>query len=317
MNFCELPLKRIASDLNFIGFKCDESVKITAVNGGISKKTYIIDTNSIKVVLHIWLNPHPELTSTVVPDVEILYQEGAAYMEYNNKLLTALGIRVPQFYYGNKYEGEGQCFEYAYVEYLYGQNLDEYLKDHPFDSVYGNIIGILIKLHNVKSHSIGSDLIGKQTRRACYDICYDFAQKELELAAGFNESVKLMQDKISKRLNDLKSRLQKRHEYSLIHSELSPHHIFILESGETAVIDIENVKFWDIEYEYALLMQIYGQNGKYFESDHLDVDRVQFYRLFHLISWISASAEMAVKNRNSFFEQFMKDKIMDLMKLLS
>ncbi|MGH2443908.1 MAG: aminoglycoside phosphotransferase family protein, partial [Chloroflexota bacterium] len=68
-------------------------------------------------------------------------------------------------------------------------------------------------------------------------------------------------------------------EYALIHGELGPDHVLVDAQGRPAIIDIEGLMFFDVEWEHAFLEFRFGEHYHHLWHDGLDAARIRFYKL--------------------------------------
>jgi hypothetical protein len=67
-------------------------------------------------------------------------------------------------------------------------------------------------------------------------------------------------------------------QYGLIHGELGPHHVLVAPSGEPAMVDIEGLTFFDVEWEQAWLQMRFGDAYSALNPVELDPNRLEFCR---------------------------------------
>jgi hypothetical protein len=67
------------------------------------------------------------MTENNIKGCEYLFPDGYEYFVFNTKLLTEIGVRVPQII-GTGFSESLKC-HYAIVEFFYGCNLDEYMQN--------------------------------------------------------------------------------------------------------------------------------------------------------------------------------------------
>ncbi len=91
--------------------------------------------------------------------------------------------------------------------------------------------------------------------------------------------------------------------YTLIHGEATPAHIWLLTDGTIGFIDIEGIKFFDIEFEYAILDMLYGYLSTKPKSHNRN--KLFFYRLYHRICWLSVSIDYLrhIDKTDDFFQK--------------
>lgn len=82
--------------------------------------------------------------------------------------------------------------------------------------------------------------------------------------------------------------LTPRHEFGLIHGELGPDHVLVDDADRPVLIDIEDVRFADVEREHAFLEIRFGVDYRRLAGDVvLDHDRLRFYRLALYLSLVA------------------------------
>ena len=91
-------------------------------------------------------------------------------------------------------------------------------------------------------------------------LVYDFTAEELNIASKLDKDIADIQPNIlhlmQQKMNEITE--TKNQEYSLIHGELTPDHVYILENGEVGLIDVDGVKYFDVEFDWALINLTYG-----------------------------------------------------------
>ncbi|WP_297423863.1 hypothetical protein [Clostridium sp.] len=98
------------------------------------------------------------------------------------------------------------------------------------------------------------------------------------------------------KIRELYDNVKPRNDYTFIHGELGPNHVFVDENLHTYLIDIESAMFFDAEYEHSFLQFRFGECYKYFNEDNLDLDRLKFYKMHLHISCLSGALELKEKS---------------------
>ena len=120
-----------------------------------------------------------------------------------------------------------------------------------------------------------------------------------------------MQQKMSE-IDEVKTQ-----EFSLIHGELTPPHVFILENGEIGLIDIEGAKYFDIEYEWAIINLIYGNKIPLPKS--INNEKLKFYKLYLKVGDFSVATDylMNVDGNDKWFRDLRESNMNDLKNMIS
>lgn len=86
--------------------------------------------------------------------------------------------------------------------------------------------------------------------------------------------------------------IRPRQDYKFIHAELYPNHVLVDKNLNVYLIDIEGAMFSDAEYEHSFLEFRFEHCYKYLETNTLDKDRMNFYKLYHHIGYLSGALEL-------------------------
>jgi hypothetical protein len=127
------------------------------------------------------------------------------------------------------------------------------------------------------------DLLKKQTQ-TCEHLVLDESLKDLDELSQRDLGISQNKNALINVIYVLYNQIYPRKKYGVIHHELGPDHVIVTNSGEPILIDIEGAKFFDIEYEHAFLDFRFGENYSYIKNDHLDSNRLLFYKLHLHIS---------------------------------
>lgn len=100
-------------------------------------------------------------------------------------------------------------------------------------------------------------------------------------------------DRITDHLRHLRGVVTARHDYRLIHGELGPDHVLVPPSGAPALVDIEGLTFFDVEWEHAWLQLRFGDAYSALRPVELDPDRLEFYRYAQILSLIEGPLRIA------------------------
>lgn len=113
------------------------------------------------------------------------------------------------------------------------------------------------------------------------------AHDDLAEASRRVEAIGRQQPLIADALRKRLSAILPRDRFALIHGELGPDHVLLTHDGRPIIIDIEGAMFFDVEWEHAFLEVRFGRHYRHFHSDHLDSDRLCFYRLSLYLSLVA------------------------------
>jgi aminoglycoside phosphotransferase (APT) family kinase protein len=117
----------------------------------------------------------------------------------------------------------------------------------------------------------------------------DFALRCLAESARRDSRMSDARERLENRLRELAAAVRPRAEYSVVHGELGLDHVLADADGNPVIIDIENLMYFDVEWEHAH-MQIRLDEDDWAETvgvEDLDEDRLAFYKLTQHLSLTS------------------------------
>lgn len=309
---CPLPKESIKQLLRISDFS------IVEIRGGISKQVYKISTQTESYMLYIWLRPYDgALTENQINGVEYLFPDGFQCFLYNTELLCNIGVRVPKIIVSGHYNDID--FNYAIVECFKGISLNEHIQSGDDISIFANkIVDTMSKMSIQKRNYYGSPIETKPNNISATKLIFNFYAEELNIASKLDSEINdlkknmltLMQKKFSK-IGETDNQ-----EYSLVHGELTPPHIFILDDGEIGLIDIEGVKYFDVEYDWAVIDFMYSE--KIPLPNNINMKKMEFYKICLNIGYMSVAADYLVNvdSNNKFFIHIRENHLRDIKNLI-
>jgi len=174
------------------------------------------------------------------------------------------------------------------------------------------------KMAGVKRAFYGPPLEYTANNISTVKLVYDFAAEELNIASRLDIEVSGIKEKILRLMQRKMDEISeaKTQEFSVIHGELKPEHVFLLENGEIGFIDIEGVKYFDIEFDWALINLIYGDMVPLPKS--INVEKLKFYKLcWEIMHFSSAIDYLAhVDSHDEWFRNFRESCLNGLKKMV-
>jgi len=270
--------------------------KAERVLGGAQKFVYKITTqNGFMFVIYIW----HETTSYFV-DLEyndIFTSCSSELFEINNHFMIEHGVCTPKLYYMDRTK-EGFPFEYAYVEYIDGLDMDAVIKNHPerVEEAMASLKKNLDKMYEITNNKAGALNCLQSKKFSTVTYAFNGAKKNLNYLTNTDLEHKTLYLKAGIILNKIYGEIEENEEYFFVHYELGPNHVMVDENNVTYLIDIEGAKFFDIEMEYSFLKMRFGQNYYYLQRDNLDLKKMRFYLLWNYLGNISGAYQLLKKN---------------------
>jgi hypothetical protein len=95
-------------------------------------------------------------------------------------------------------------------------------------------------------------------------------------------------DRLKDRLGELAAEVRPRAEYSVVHGELGLDHVLVDADGSPVLVDIENLMYFDVEWEHAHMQVRLGRDwARTVGAGDLDEDRLALYMLSQRLSLVA------------------------------
>lgn len=217
---------------------------------------------------------------------------GISLFEAAHRELEAAGVRTPRVYLidcgGRHYPADA-----AVVEDVPGGNLKTLLDRDPQAVPFPlrRLAEALTAMHSRQSPRYGKVALvrdgGTASGSSCEQVVLDRARTDLAEAAQRDPRIGAVESRLGSVLDELASRVRPRREYRLIHGELGPEHLLLGRDGTLAIIDIEGLMFFDVEWEHVFLRIRFGARYKLLQRAGLDKRRMALYTLAMCLSLVA------------------------------
>lgn len=122
----------------------------------------------------------------------------------------------------------------------------------------------------------------------CEEGALDFALRCLGEAVRRDRRITDARERFEDRLRELASAVLPRAEYSVVHGELGLDHVLVDPDGNPVIIDIENLMYFDVEWEHAYLqIRLDDDWDTTVGVEGLDADRLKLYKLAQNLSLVA------------------------------
>lgn len=270
------------------------------LTGGSKKGVYRLRLDDQSTaILYVWAageNYWPP--APAVPDDPFTDASGVELFATNYAALSAVDVRTPRLLMLDR-AGRYHPADLALVEDVGAVTLEALMKHDPAAAVppLSTLGDALRRMHTTRSTHYGKlAAIARgealQTR-STEDIIQDRARGHLDAAAARDARLADAHDRITDHLRRLRDAVTVRHDYRLIHGELGPDHVLVPPSGAPAIIDIEGMTFFDVEWEHAWLQLRFGDAYPTLQPVKIDPNRLEFYRFAHVLSLIEGPLRIA------------------------
>jgi hypothetical protein len=271
---------------------------VIRLQGGSKKGVYRLTfSDASSAILYVWdpvenYWPMPPATTVSEPVDPFADASGADLFEASYAELAALGVRTPRLHLldGSK---TVLAADFAIVEDVRGPSLERMLATDPRAArpVLAELAAALQVMHAHRSPSIGKVATieaGHATSdQRCEQIVLHRALAQLSEAADQVDKLALAHAALADLLERWTAEVVPRSDHGLIHGELGPDHVLIDDSGHPAIIDIEGLMFFDVEWEHAFLELRFHDDYRQLRADDLDEQRMRLYRLALHISLVA------------------------------
>ncbi|PWI17834.1 aminoglycoside phosphotransferase [Streptomyces sp. Act143] len=197
--------------------------------------------------------------------------------------LAAAGVRTPRLLHVDADAGQ------AVVEDLPGESLEAALDREP--ALLDRLAALLATLHSHTGPRFGKvalvDNGGSSYGTSCEQRVLEGALRDIEEVSGREPRAAAVRERLVERVRELAARVRPRDRHTLIHGELGPDHVLLTPDRELALIDIEGLLYFDVEWEHAFLELRFGPGYETLRVPGLDEDRLRFYRLAMHLSLVA------------------------------
>ena len=203
--------------------------------------------------------------------------------------LAALGLRVPRIHLSDRTRTHYPA-ELVVLEDFPGENVEKRLHRDPEAArpVIDRLAGDLARMREHRSGAYGKVVLiengGRSRHPTCEGAVLDFALRCLAEAAARDRRIADRRDRLERRLHDLHAAIRPRDEFSVVHGELGLDHVLVDPAGNPVLIDIENLMYFDVEWEHVFLRIRLGDEYHRVAAGGLDEARLAFYLLAQRLS---------------------------------
>ena len=213
---------------------------------------------------------------------------GLRLFEAANARLDSIGVRVPEIHLVDRDRTHFPT-ELAIVEDFPGEDLYSLFARDPraAEPVMARLAEVLQAMRDYRAPRYGKvaliDAGGSSSGTSCEAHAVEFGLRSLAEAAPRDQRIERARDRIEQRLHELAAKVQPRAELSIVHGELWGH-VLIDGDGRPALIDIEDLMYFDVEWEHVFLeIRLHGDYRRLAAQD-LDEDRLALYMLAQRLS---------------------------------
>lgn len=260
------------------------------MHGGAQKVVYLIRcSNGFRFILYVWdlqSNYFREEIERQEPDKPISGYGGKQFQAAHD-CLRQLQVPTPELYH---FEAAGlRCKdEFAFVEYIEGAEASEFFQAESKiqGQIFESLADMLNRMHRHTRGQWGTVYDPMPEAPAgCHGPLLAEIVKEVDYLSLHVAEFHRLRDKMDAVLADMVARIAPRSSYGFIHAELGPNHVLVDHKLQPYLIDIDGARFFDVEYEHSFMEFRFDNYERYLRQEHLDRNRMVFYKLCHHISY--------------------------------
>ncbi len=268
---------------------------VTRVRGGSKKGVYrLVFEDGTTAVAYVW-SPDEDLWDAGPGDPRdpFSHASGLTLFTAAADRLAAAGVRTPRLLHADPTHTHLPA-DAALVEDLPGGTLEDLLATDPAAApeTLDRMAALLATLHSCTGPRFGKVAVVDNGVSSYGSSC-----EELVVARAFGDLDELpardpraaeAHPQLADAITALAARVRPRDEPpALIHGELGGDHVRVTADGDLALIDIEGLMYFDVEWEHVFLRLRFGRHYDALRTDGLDEDRLHLYRLAMHLSLVA------------------------------
>ncbi len=272
------------------------TASLTRLRGGTKKGVYRAILDDRSVIIYVWdtsENYWPAGDPDLANDASDPFADasGADLFAVSHQYLQSLGVPTPELYLLDTSRRESPA-DIAIVEDIQGGTIEDHWQRQPDDAIRitAELGAMLRAIHARRNSRFGKlaavDIQAPQEVR-CEHLALERALGHLDHAAGHIDWLRDRHAMLEETLRSMAAGIPLRSEYGLIHGELGPDHVLVDAHRHPAIIDIEGLMFFDVEWEHAFLAFRFGEHYRQLRQEGLDDARLRFYTLCQHLSLCS------------------------------
>jgi tRNA A-37 threonylcarbamoyl transferase component Bud32 len=201
--------------------------------------------------------------------------------------LAAAGVRTPRLLHADP------TMNAVVVEDLRGGSLEAALERDPVAgrAALERFADELATLHAQEGPAFGKaglvDNGGTSSAGSAVERVTEGALRDIERAAVRDDRIAVVRDELEETVRRLAAAVRPRDRHTLIHGELGADHVLLDDRGRPALIDVEGLMYFDVEWEHVFLRIRFGPHYDVLRVPDLDEDRLRLYRLAMHISLVA------------------------------
>ncbi|MBA4860877.1 phosphotransferase [Streptomyces sp. PSKA54] len=270
---------------------------VDRLRGGSKKGVYRVRLDGggkASVIVYRWAEDENFWPGAAVPDPANPFSSASGLEHFltAQRTLDGLGVRVPRVLLADDSRLRFAA-DVAVVEDIEGGTLEALLETDPGRAAatlddLARTLDLMARHQAPHYGKVGLLEKGGVSRgSSCEQLVLDRALRHLEEAAGRDTRIKAARSRLAERLQELAALVTPRNEYGLIHGELGPDHVLVNRDGRAVLIDIEDLMYFDVEWEHVFLSLRFHERYETLARTGLDPQRLGLYALAMRLSLVA------------------------------
>ncbi|MFD4561480.1 phosphotransferase family protein [Streptomyces sp. NPDC058469] len=276
---------------------------VTRLRGGSKKGVYRLALgDGSTAVAYVW-SPDEDLWDAGPGDPRspFSHASGLTLFTAAANRLAAAGVRAPRLLHADPTHTHLPA-DVAIVEDLPGGTLEDLLDGDPAAvpkaDALERMAALLDTLHTCAGPRFGKVAVvdngGSSYGGSCEAVVVERALSDLDELPARDPRAAAAHPQLADTIRMLADRVQPRTgTATLIHGELGPDHVRVTPDGDLALIDIEGLMYFDVEWEHVFLRLRFGRHYDALrtedteDTEGLDDNRLRLYRLAMHLSLVA------------------------------
>jgi hypothetical protein len=263
--------------------------EVTRLTGGTSKGVYRLTlAEGTTVIAYLWAdseNYWPQAPNENDIADPFSPGNGIDLFATAHRRLASLGLRVPEIYLLDRDRAYHPA-DIAILEDFPGEDLLAFWERDPVaaEPALGRLRAGLAAMRDYRGRAPGKvsfiDAGGTPRWPTSEEAVLALGLRCVAEATGRDRRIADNRERLEDRLRELAAVIRPRAEYSVVHGELGLDHVLVDPDGNPVIIDIEDLMYFDVEWEHAHMQVRLGRDwARTVGVDDLDGDRLALYML--------------------------------------
>ncbi|NNN32783.1 aminoglycoside phosphotransferase family protein [Streptomyces sp. S3(2020)] len=267
---------------------------VTRLRGGSKKGVYRLALDDgTTAVAYVW-SADEDYWDAGPSDLRDPFSAGSSLDVFTaaHDRLAAAGVRTPRLLHVDATHTHVPA-DVAIMEDLTGGSLEQALERDPVAARASleRLADELALLHTHEAPGFGKVVVvdngGDSAASSCAQRITEGALRDIAATAVRDPRIAAVADRLTARIGELAAAVRPRDRHTLIHGELGPDHVLLDTDGRPALIDIEGLMYFDVEWEHVFLRIRFGPRYDALRVPGLDEDRLSLYRLATHLSLVA------------------------------